>query len=275
MVGVGDLHTHTTCSDGVLTPDELLIKAKAIGLSAISITDHDNVAGVRKALESEHSADILLIPGIELSCFENGKEYHILGYMIDIDNKLLTSHIAEYRKARMARAKLMHHKLKSLGLNINFDDILEIAGTAPVTRPHIAQAIKTAGYIDNLKDAFYKYIGDGGPAYQAKPNYPVRNGIKLINNAGGVAVLAHPGNFVEPAVLYEMIENGLDGIEVIHPIHNESQRRFYSSIASQYWLLQTGGSDFHGNRDYDELNFGKEVVSYSVIESLMSRAAMQ
>lgn len=274
MLGVGDLHTHTSSSDGVLTPNELLIKAKSVGLAAISITDHDNVDGVRKALDSEHIKDILLIPGIELSCFENGKEYHILGYMFDIDNKALNVHIEEYRKTRITRAKLMHQKLKSLGLNINFDDILEIAGNAPITRPHIAQAIKTAGYIDNLKDAFYKYIGDGGPAYQAKPYYPVENGIKLINNAGGVAVLAHPGNFVEPAVLYKMIENGLDGIEVIHPIHNETQRRFYSSVSSQYWLLQTGGSDYHGNRDYDEVNFGKEVVSSSIIDSLVNRVKM-
>lgn len=272
MSGLGDLHTHTVFSDGVLTPEELLIKAKSVGLSAISITDHDNADGVRIALDLQEKYDIYVVAGIELSCNENGKEYHILGYGFDLDNTDMVKHIDAYRITRLRRAESMHRKLKSLGLNINFDDILVIAGSAPITRPHIAQAIKTAGYTDNLKEAFYRFIGDGGPAYQAKPTFTVENAVKLINNAGGVAVLAHPANFVEPSKLYKMIEVGLDGIEVVHPMHNDTLRRFYSSIASQYWLLQTGGSDFHGNRDWDEINFGKEGVSSSVIDSLRYRS---
>ncbi len=272
MFGLSDLHTHTNFSDGVLSPEDLIIKAKKVGLVALSITDHDNADGVRIALDLQNKYDILIIPGIELSCNDQGKEYHILGYGFDLDNPPMVKHIEEYRITRLRRAESMHRKLKSLGMDINFDDILEIAGSAPVTRPHIAQAIKTAGYTDTLKDAFYRFIGDGGPAYQAKPTFTVENAVKLINNAGGVAVLAHPAHFVEPAVLYKMIEVGLDGIEVVHPMHSDTLRRFYSSIASQYWLLQTGGSDFHGNREFDEINFGKEGVSSAIIESLKFRA---
>jgi len=272
---LGDLHTHTLHSDGVLTTEQLLRKAVEAHLSVISITDHDNTDGARIAMSMKDEFPIEIISGIELSCYEMGKEYHILGYGFDLDNSDLLRHIEGYRVTRLRRAEEMHKKLKSLGVVINFDDILTIAGTAPVTRPHIAEAIRTAGYTENLKEAFSKFIGDGGPAYQGKPYYPVEEAIKLINKAGGVAVLAHPCNWVEQSKLYRMIESGLDGIEVFHPTHNETLQRYYASIVGQFWLLQTGGSDYHGNRDYDEANFGKITVSATDIESLKYRAGIR
>lgn len=275
MSGTGDLHTHTVYSDGVLTPDELLAKAKTVGLSAISVTDHDNIEGTKIALELGPKYGLEVISGIELSCFENGKEYHILGYGFDVDDEELQKYVEDYRVSRLKRAEAIHSKLQALGVEIHFDDILEIAGSAPVTRPHIAAAIKSAGYVDTLKDAFNKFIGDSSPAYHGKPNYSVENAVKMINRSGGVAILAHPANFVEQSKLYKMIEVGLDGIEVIHPMHNDVLRRYYASIASQYWLIQTGGSDFHGNRDWDEINFGKETVPASILDSLKYRSIVK
>jgi len=271
MQKIADLHTHTNSSDGVLSPSELLSKAIGLKISHISITDHDNVDGYLNAIESNFKDQIKILPGIELSCFENEKEYHLLGYGFDVENKALKKHILKLRQAREERARNMRDKLANLGVNINFDDILEIAGDAPITRPHIAKAITSAGYTENSYEAFTKYIGDGAPAYEPKINFPVSEGIKLLHNAGGIAVIAHPANNIDEGTLHSFIKNGLDGIEVFHPMHNNPTRSYYKSIAKKYNLLQTGGSDFHGNRPADEQNFGKEVVTAETYEKILDR----
>ncbi len=270
-----DLHVHTNCSDGVLPTEELLAKAIGQKITHISITDHDNIDGYKIALQSELSKQIEIISGIELSCSENQREYHLLGYNFDIENKELSKHINKFRDIRIIRAKNMHNKLIGLGVNINFDDILEIAGNAPIARPHIAKAIASAGYAENFYDAFSKFIGDDAPAYEPKIYFPVADGINIIHTAGGVAVLAHPANYVDENTLHNFIKSGLDGIEVVHPMHNITQRNKYKAISRKYNILQTGGSDFHGNRPTDEINFGKEVVSadvfYKILELSKSR----
>lgn len=271
MQKIADFHTHTNFSDGVLSPSELLSKAISLNISHISITDHDNIDGYLNAVESNYKSNIQIISGIELSCFENDKEYHLLGYGFDIENKALKKHIIRLRQARIERARTMRDKLANLGVKINFDDILKIAGDAPITRPHIAKAITSAGYAENSYEAFSKYIGDSAPAYEPKINFPVSQGIELLHNAGGIAVIAHPANYVDENTLYSFIKCGLDGIEVVHPMHNIPTRNYYKSLAKKYNLLQTGGSDFHGNRPADEQNFGKEVVFADVYEKILNR----
>jgi 3',5'-nucleoside bisphosphate phosphatase len=128
------------------------------------------------------------------------------------------------------------------------------------------------GITNTLKEAFLLYLGEGSPAYEAKAQFPIEKAIKLINSCGGVAVLAHPAKSITPEQLYSVIKMGLDGVEVYHPTHDSKMQGFYHSIASQYWLLETGGSDFHGNRDYDNINFGKSVVPYSVVESIKTHS---
>lgn len=267
-----DLHTHTNFSDGILSPQELLQKAAKVGLGAISITDHDTIEGVRKAKELADKFNIEVITGCEFSCYENGREYHILGYFFDTNHKSLNEHLDNYKKLRLFRAKQIYKKLQDAGMKFDFDLIQNISRHAPIARPHIGMALVEMGYVNTLKEAFEKYIGDAGPAYYPKANFPVERAIELINSAGGVASLAHPANFVDQPQLYKMIKSGLDGIEVNHPMHNEQQVKFYRSIASQYWLIETGGSDFHGNRDWDEGNFGKYTVPMSTVESLRFRA---
>ncbi|MBE2190453.1 MAG: PHP domain-containing protein [Desulfobulbaceae bacterium] len=263
-----DLHMHTYYSDGALSPEELLVKAQSVGLSVISITDHDTLDGCINAMSLAPKYGIEIITGCEFSCNDAEREFHVLGYNVDPDNKHLKFHLHNFRNARLVRAKQIHKKLRNMGMMIDFDDILIKADQAPITRPHIAQILLEKGYVETLRQAFDKFIGDSGPAFHPKAVFPVSQAIKLINQANGVAVLAHPANFVDQPTLYKMIQSGLDGIEVIHPMHNQSQREFYRSIAAQYWLLETGGSDFHGNREQDELNFGNFYIPYSIVESI-------
>ncbi len=263
-----DLHTHTYYSDGILSPDELLTKASSFGMKAIAITDHDTIDGAVEGSRIAGKHNIEVIIGCEFSCYENEKEYHILGYNLDPDNQNLQIHLKNYRNVRHFRAKNIHKKLDEFGYKIDFQDILDIAGAAPITRPHIAQALVKNGLIPTMKEAFIKLIGDGCPAYQPKALFSVKNCISLINNSGGLAVIAHPRNYIDPNTLYTFIEQGLDGIEVYHPSHSQEQVKYYHYVASQYWLLETGGSDFHGNREYDETNFGNFTVDYNIVESI-------
>jgi len=265
---IADMHLHTVYSDGIYLPEEIFAKAKNAGLSAISVTDHDTIDECNECFELSGIYGIDYLTGVELSCFEEFLEYHVLGYHFDIENKALIKHLSEFRQYRYARAVSILTKLEKLGKPVKLSKVLEIAGKAPIIRPHIAQALYEEGHVKSLKEAFQKYIGDWKPAYVPKKPFRVEDAIKLINNAGGVASLAHPGPFLSQEALYDMIQFGLDGIEVIHPMHDDSLKNFYHSVASQYWLLETGGSDFHGSKEYDEENFGKLVVPYSVFESI-------
>ncbi len=267
-----DLHIHSIYSDGTLPPEEIFRMAVDKGLSAISITDHDSVEGCIKANELSEKYKLEFINGIEFSCYEKDQEYHILGYNFDINNEELHKYLDAFRKAREQRAHKITGKLKKLDVDISFDKIVMKAASAPITRPHIASVLIDEGYVSNIKEAFTTYLAEGKPAYEPKYYFSVYEAIKLVNNCGGVAVLAHPANTISQAFLFNIIENGLDGIEVIHPMHDENMQRFYTKIANQFWLLTTGGSDFHGSRDYDETNFGKFVVPYSVVNSIKTRA---
>ncbi|MDR0927761.1 MAG: PHP domain-containing protein [Ignavibacteria bacterium] len=266
-----DLHTHTTFSDGMLSPEELFNKAKKADIKGISITDHDTIDGNIGAAEMAARYGLDYITGIELSCFDSQNEYHILGYGIDIDNEDLHTHLAAFKQSRVERAEIMTKRLNEMGMKIDFNDIVDKAGVAPITRPHIAQVIVESGYVSTTKDAFNLYIGDGGPAYAVKAIFQVEKAIKLINNSGGIAVIAHPGYSINQKKLFQFIESGLDGIEVNHPLHNDKLRKEYHAVASQYWLLETGGSDFHGNRPNDSELFGKEGVSIDVMSQIRKR----
>lgn len=263
-----DLHTHTFYSDGILSPEQLLAKAADKGLKGLAVTDHDTIDGAVEAKKLASNFNIDLIIGCEFSCYENEKEYHILGLNLNPEYENLLSHLKNYRNARLYRAKQIHKKLDMLGIKFEFDEILKVAGDAPITRPHIAQVLLNNKVTNSLKEAFINYIGEGCPAYQPKAVFPVKSCINLINRSGGVAVIAHPRNYIDPTTLYNFIEQGLDGIEVNHPSHSEEFVRYYHYVASQYWLLETGGSDFHGNREWDENNFGNFTVDYSVVESI-------
>ncbi len=262
-----DLHIHTNLSDGVYDPCTVVQKSAAIGLNIISITDHDNVNGLKEAIECGKDLKVEVIPGLEISTDLEDKEIHLLGYFIDINNDELQKYLKFFRDERYHRAKRIVQKLQKLGLPITIDNVMEKAQNSAVGRPHIAYALIDLGFVNDYYEAFHKYIGDYGPAYEKKIHVSPISALKLISDSGGLSFIAHPGN-IKDSILYYLIRSGIDGIEIIHPSHTENQIRFFNGIVSQYCLLGSGGSDFHGGKKEDEDNLGKYYISSVQVEAM-------
>ncbi len=265
-----DLHTHTNYSDGYYSPAELLQKALDKGIGMISITDHDSVSGVNEARKFSSKIGIEIIPGLEISTEIGDNEIHILGYFIDPDNKELERYLVFFREERYKRAIRIVEKLNILGIALTMDDVMLQAKNSAIGRPHIAQALLEKKFIGSFFEAFNKYIGNNGPAFEKKVHLSPQSACKIINDAGGLSFIAHPGKMPEH-LIKQLIEAGIDGIEVIHPSHSASQTKYYRGITNEYFLLESGGSDYHGGRREDDGNFGKYFTSSKVIEAMRSR----
>ena len=267
MNGKIDLHMHSNLSDGAYEPTELVRKAYNAGLSIISLTDHDSINGIKDALSYGKELGVEVINGLEISTDIDDKEVHLLAYFVDIENDELTKYLSFFRDERFHRAKRMVQKLRNLGLNISLDDVLERAKNSAIGRPHIAYTMVDLGLIKDYYEAFEKYIGDYGPAFERKIHVSPQSALKLINDAGGLSFIAHPG-YMKESILINLIKAGIDGIEVIHPSHNENQISFYRGIVNQYCLLESGGSDFHGGQKGDEQNLGKYTISQNNLDAM-------
>ncbi len=268
-MGKADLHIHTTASDGVFSPSYIVDCAVKKGLKAIAITDHDTTLGIKKAIErSNKYENFIVIPGIELSSDYEGQEVHILGYFIDEQNKQLINVTRELRESRLMRSEKIILKLCEIGINISLKEVKEISDEGYIGRPHIARVLVDKGYVESVEEAFEKYIGKDKPAYVNRYKLSLKNSIDLIHKSGGVAVLAHPGILDKDLNIIKLIDIGLDGIEVIHPTHNEEIIKKFYEITRRYNLISTGGSDYHGHFIEEELLFGKYVVDYEVVELL-------
>lgn len=241
-----DLHLHSTRSDGTLTPEQLLHDIRLSGLTAFALTDHDTVQGCRDLQELMKPGDPELIVGVELSCSLEDGDIHLLGYMLDLDCKPFNQALTDFQEVRNKRGLAIVEKLSELGLTVDYQLVANAAGGAAVGRPHIAQAMVEASVVNTYEEAFYKYIKTGGPAYVPKKNLTPKEGIDLIHMAGGLAVLAHPVLEDAQAHIELLSREGLDGVEIYHPVHkrNDIDRLRYE--ASRFRLLVTGGSDFHG-----------------------------
>jgi 3',5'-nucleoside bisphosphate phosphatase len=267
-----DLHLHTNYSDGMYTPQKLIALAATTGMSTIAITDHDSVAGLPEGAIAAKECGIELINGCEISCTELEKEYHILAYHFDPQNTFFTEKLTEFKQMRIERAIKICEKLQELNVTVDIKDLLYNTKSAALTRMHIAKEIVKKGYVDSTRDAFTKYLYDNGPAYEPKFDFSVAEAVKMIHSAGGVASLAHPGRRTSSREIYKFVSAGLDGIEVVHPEHNPSLQKKYETIAKQYNLLQTGGSDFHGSRDWERYVFGSYTIDSSNVAALKQRA---
>jgi hypothetical protein len=265
-----DLHTHTNHSDGYYSPIELIQKVKQAGLDIISITDHDNLSAIHEAASVGKDFGVEVIPGLEVSSDIGDREVHILGYFIDPNNHELERYLKFFREERLKRAIRIVNKLKALGFSISIEDVLEQAKNSAIGRPHIAQAMLERGLISNYYEAFNKYIGNNCPAYEKKVHISPQSVVKIIGDAGGLSFIAHPGNMPE-SLIKELIEEGVDGIEVIHPSHNAHQIKFYKGIVNEYFLLESGGSDFHGGKREDDHNLGKYYTTTPVLEAMRNR----
>jgi hypothetical protein len=271
-----DLHTHTFYSDGRYSPADLVRKARDCGLNLISVTDHDNVDGIDEAIETGKELNIEVIPGVELSSECGGKEVHILGYFIDYKAPELLNHLETFRERRKIRAEKIVQKLNVLELPLTMNDVLEhVKGNASIGRPHIAYAMVDKNFVSNYYEAFIKYLGDYKPAYEKKPNVSTKDAIKMISAAGGLSFVAHPAKTVRDNLLIEIMESGIDGIEVIHPSHSAEDVKYFQGMASQYFLLESGGSDFHGGRINDDSILGAYYVSGQKVLAMKHRLFTQ
>lgn len=254
-----DLHMHTTFSDGHYTPTELIKKVNEQNINIVSITDHDSLNGLEEAIAAGEEFGIKVIPGVEISTDVEDREVHLLGYFIDINNSELKKYLSFFRDERIERAKIMVNKLVNLGFDISINDVLDVAKDSAVGRPHVALAMMNKGIVTDFYEAFQKYLRDDGPAYERKIHVSSQSALKLIADAGGLSFIAHPGHMKE-SILMSLINAGVDGIEVIHPSHNDYQKKYYKGIVNQYCLLESGGSDFHGGIKGDEENLGRYLL---------------
>lgn len=239
-----ELHTHTTYSDGLLTPQELVARAAKAGVKALAITDHDTLHGWSEAIACAKSYELEIIPGVELSTVYNGRSLHILGYYPQ--QELLEVPLSERLAGRKRRAEQMIEKLAAMGYPLS---LASTNDNMALCRPHIANAMVKAGYVNSTREAFDRFIGETKPAYIHYEKFSAQDGINLIRQCGGVPVWAHPylfaGGKVE-VVLPELVEAGLMGLEVYHPYHGNNQVNRLLELCNHYNLLITGGTDYHG-----------------------------
>jgi predicted metal-dependent phosphoesterase TrpH len=271
-----DLHTHSTFSDGTQTPTENVRLAVERGVTGLGVTDHDTTEGLAEATVAATAVDLEVVPGIEFSAEYEGASLHVLAYWIDPDNGPLREELKRLTDTRFRRGELMVEKLQQLGYDLSFERVRAIAGDDLIARPHVAEAMVEAGIVPNEKEAFNRFISDGGIAYVPKHALHPLDALRLIGAAGGVCVLAHPGMWkgegsVPDELIEAMAEGGMAGIEVDHPDHDDTQRAHYRELAQRLDLVPTGASDCHGAR-YD-FRLGSERTPAELVDELRRRVA--
>lgn len=262
-----DLHIHTKFSDGTLTVPEIMELARQKNLAAISITDHDCIRAYPEAFRLGEECGVDVIPGVELSSEVQGKDIHVLGYFVDLDNDAFNAKLAELKDARFIRARKMVKNLNQLGIDLRFETVLNVAGEAAIGRPHIAAAMLREELVYSYKEAFDKFIGYESPAYVEKLKLSPKEVFDLIKDAHGIPVLAHPGVTRVDERIPEFIRDGLMGIEVYHTEHHSMIEQSYKKICKKYGLLMTGGSDFH-SPDQIKTELGGLRIPEMVVERL-------
>jgi predicted metal-dependent phosphoesterase TrpH len=242
-----DLHTHTIASDGELAPAELVRYAAGGGVRLLAVTDHDTLSGLPEAQEAAAAAGIEFLPGLEINTSWRGREIHVLGYLPSAFSPLLAQRLADIRVKRFERMQRIVDKLNSLGIGLRPEDVLREAADAAPGRPHIAKALCRGGYGASVADAFRHWLAQGAPAFV--PRYPLtpEDAVAWIREAGGIPVIAHPGDAdLTAAEIAAWMPGGLRGLETRHPHHDEAQTAKYTRWADELGLIRTGGSDFHG-----------------------------
>jgi len=252
MIPYIDLHTHSTCSDGLLTPTALLSLAARRGLSAISLTDHDTVAGLPEALAHGITTGVEVITGIEISSELDGMSLHILGYGFNHEHPEFLAFLTKLQQARSNRNQGILERLHALNISMTSEELTRIAGDQ-IGRPHFARLLTKKGLARNTQDAFARYLKRGCPAFVEHTKPQADEVIRHIDNADGLAVLAHPAYSDPslkkiPALVAQLTDFGLAGLEAIYPTHSKKVCRFLESLATQHGLLLTGGTDYHGDK---------------------------
>lgn len=270
-----DLHTHSTASDGIYTPTELVQRAKDAGVRVLALTDHDTTNGLEEAAQAAAQRDIDFIPGIEINTDVSGGEVHVLGYFIDYRRQEFQAKITVLRDARERRGERMVELLNERGINIAWERVREIAQGA-VGRPHVAKALLEAGYVQTIGEAFDKYIGTGCFAYVPRYRLTPEDAVRLIASANGLPVLAHPMDYITFEQLTGWLPGlcaaGMVGLETYYGPYTAENEQALLALAAQYHLIPTGGTDFHGP-GLHPTPLGGRFVPYEAVERLKAEAA--
>lgn len=273
--GFVDLHVHTTASDGLHSPEEVVRMAQEAGLAAVAITDHDTTEGIPTALAEGERIGMTVIPGIEISSIAGGQDIHVLGYYMNIADDELQERLRDLRAVRDRRNEMMAAKLNELGIPLDLAAVYDqhaerLQAGQTVGRPHLAEWLLAHGYVGSVKEAFDRYLGKEGAAYVNPPRIHPLEAIAIIRRAGGVAVLAHPGLYDQDELIAELVAGGLAGIETRHSDHSPETEAHYDRLAAAYGLFATGGSDFHGSRGGESFHgpVGNRRVAMTVVDQL-------
>ena len=270
-----DLHMHTTASDGLLSPPELVRLLAHNGLRYVAITDHDSTEGLAAAQEEALAHPGLeLIPGTEISADTPEGDVHILGYFLDIDSQELQATLRGFRAGRDERGRGMVERLVEIGLPVEWSRVEELAQGGAIARPHIAMALMERGYVATIQEAFDKYLGDDGPAYVGRTKLPAEDAIRLVLRFGGLPVLAHPARYVENLTghLPSFVEAGLVGMEVYYKDYTLEEVAWLQRLCHRYDLIPCGGSDYHANGSADEVapgTVGPPLASIARLKALL------
>lgn len=269
-----DLHIHSTASDGVLTPSEVVRVALERGLSVIALTDHDTMGGVAEAQAAAAGVGLEVISGVETSAEGGGESLHILGFYVDTEARRLDQRLRAMRDAREGRARRMVERLREIGMPLEWDEVRALAGGESVGRPHIARALVRQGHVGSVGEAFECYLGHGRPAHVPRPRLTPQEAIQAIAEAGGVPVLAHPMYSGPSAVdrIPELVSQGLRGLEVYYPEHSSDDIEILLELCRRHRLLATGGSDFHGADSDEGAPLGSVYVPLECVERLREAA---
>ncbi|MEO8909929.1 MAG: PHP domain-containing protein [Gemmatimonadaceae bacterium] len=243
-----DLHTHSTASDGTLPPERVIEEAANCGLTALALTDHDTIDGVRTAREIGDRRGVRVIAGVELSAYDEDHEVHLLAlHLTQLD--ALEKRLIEFRVARRARAGRIVERLNEIGVALTLEDVLQQSNGGVVGRPHVARAMIARGVASDFRDAFTRYLGAKGAAFIPRDKLSVVDAIAIAHEAGAIAIWAHPGDGGRRDRLERLITAGLDGVEVKHPSHSSEDTKRLQALADFFGLVPSGGSDWHGAMD--------------------------
>jgi predicted metal-dependent phosphoesterase TrpH len=264
-----DLHLHTNFSDGTFSPEELAGHGVRLGFAALALTDHDSVEGCARMTAACDAADIEFIVGTELTAEHNNTELHLLGYFVDTQNEKLLTEIAKFQVVRQNRIHEMVAKLNKLNMPIEAEAVFALADCKSPGRPHVARALVKAGHCKSLDEVFERFLKKNRPAWVPKAKMSALEGIELIHQAGGLAIMAHPGLNRTDDVIPALVDAGLDGIECFHTKHSIATSARYLEIADKFHLLVTGGSDCHGFSKGKPL-IGTVKLPYEYVEKLLA-----
>ncbi len=266
-----DLHTHTNHSDGTRSSREVIDVARGHGLEIVSITDHDNLAAYFESKLYADSRGVKLIAGVELSCAFKGHDIHILAYAFDPLDERVEARLRSFRSTRADRGKRMVERLHSLGYRIDHDRVKQLAAGGALGRPHVARALVEAGHVQTVTEAFEKLIGAGKPAYVEKERFRIDEAVTLIHAAGGLTSVAHPTLYPNHEhIVPEILDLGIDAVEVVHPDVDEASREMYTNLARFKGKFTTGGSDDHGTVKTSE-TLGTIRVAETTIKPILDR----